>query len=129
MKPLLYAAGLVALAACAAPASTPAVAAAATEPRACFFSNRITNFRAADDRTVYLKVGIKDVYRLDLLGACPDVDWGWSLGVRSQSSTICTGLDVDLMVPTPIGPQRCPVKRLHKLTAAELEALPKGDRP
>jgi hypothetical protein len=30
---------------------------------------------------------------------------------------------------SPIGPQRCPVRSMHKLTPEEIAALPKNARP
>ena len=38
-------------------------------------------------------------------------------------------LDADLLVPSPIGPQRCPVRDIRKLSPAEVAALPPKLRP
>ena len=38
---------------------------------------------------------------------------------QAGGGTICSGLDVDLIVPTPIGPQRCPVRMIRKLAPEE----------
>jgi hypothetical protein len=107
-----------------------AQAAPAKAERSCFYAKNVSGFRASDDKTVYLRVGVKDVYRLDLMGPCPDVNWNESIALVSRgSSFICTGLDAEVVSHSPIGPQRCPVQTLRKLTPAETQALPKGSRP
>ena len=42
---------------------------------------------------------------------------------------ICTGLDADIVTPSAIGPQRCAVRAIRKLTKEEAVALPKTQRP
>jgi hypothetical protein len=108
---------------------------AATQPapgRQCFYARDVDGFAAADDHgTVYIRVGVNDVYALKLLGTCPDVDWTLKLGLASRGGDfICSGLDAELVVPgAPLGPQRCPVSELHKLSPAEVAALPPKLRP
>jgi len=111
--------------------SAHAEAAAKTAKRSCFPASNVSGFRASDDKTVYLRVGVKDVYRLDLMSACPNVDWNERIALfsRGGSSFICTGLDVDVISSTPIGRQRCPVQTLTKLTPQEVAALPKKSLP
>jgi len=111
--------------------SAHAEATAKTTNRSCFPASNVSGFRASDDKTVYLRVGVKDVYRLDLMSACPNVDWNERIALfsRGGSSFICTGLDVDVISSTPIGRQRCPVQTLTKLTPQEVAALPKKSLP
>jgi hypothetical protein len=110
--------------------SAHAETAAKTTNRSCFPASNVSGFRASDDKTVYLRVGVKDVYRLDLMGPCPDVDWNERIALVSRgSSFICTGLDVDVVSHSPIGRQRCPVQTLRKLTPQEVAALPKKSLP
>jgi len=99
--------------------------------RSCFPASNVSGFRASDDKTVYLRVGVKDVYRLDLMSACPNVDWNEHIALLSRggSSFVCTGLDLDVISSTPIGRQRCPVQTLTKLTPEEAAALPKKAVP
>ena len=111
-------------------------AAAADKPgpakarQACFFTRDVNSFSAADDRTVYVKVGVKDVYRLDLFNPCPDIDWNWSIALQSHGSDwICSPLDATIIARSPIGPQRCEVNKVTKLTPEEVAALPKKARP
>jgi hypothetical protein len=128
----------IALAALAvATLALPSVAAArsplapAAKPKNnCFWANSVSNFRAADESTVFLRVGVKDVYRLDMLSRCHEIDWTQKIGILSRGSNrVCTGLDAELITPSPIGPMRCAVKTVTKLTPEEVALLPKGSRP
>jgi len=84
-----------------------------------------------DDRTINIRVGVRDVYRLDLLGACPDIDWQNKIAISSRgSSFICSPLDATIIAKGPFGrPQRCEVKQVRKLTPEEIQALPSRERP
>ena len=105
------------------PAAKPA-------PRACFRTNDVENFNSPDERTVYLRINRKDVYRLDLFAPCPDVDWAWEIAVESRgSSWICSPLDATVVTKTPIGPQRCQVHAMTKLTPEQVAELPAKHRP
>lgn len=116
----------------AAWADEPAKAALkAATPRQCFYSSNMSSFKEAGDQAVYVRVGVKDLYRLDLFSTCNDLRWAQSIGVESRgSSWICSGItDAVLIVPSTLGPERCPVTGITKLTPAEIEALPRKDRP
>lgn len=127
------------LAACAgAPPMAPtgqgavasAVAPATTGERSCFWARNVNGFRAVDDDTVNLRVGVRDVYQLELLGRCPDVDWAQGIGLESRGgSFICSGLDATIISPSAIGPQRCAVRTLRKLSDQEVAALDAKQRP
>ena len=113
-------------------ADEPAKAAPkAPTPRQCFYSSNMSSFKDAGDQAVYVRVGLKDLYRLDLFGTCHDLRWAQTIGVESRgSSWICSGVtDAVLIVPSTLGPERCPVTGVTKLTPSEIEALPRKDRP
>jgi hypothetical protein len=104
--------------------------AVAKPQQSCFRADNVSGFRAVDDKTVYLSVGVRQVYRIDLMGSCPDVDWSEQIGIVSRgSSWICTGLDAEIVAPSAIGPRRCPVQTLRKLTPEEVAALPPKAKP
>ncbi len=106
-------------------------AAAPVRPRnICFFNRQVSNFTASDEKTLYLKAG-REVYRLDMFGRCMDMDTALDVGLDSRpTSSICGPQDVTVVVNSGnLGPQRCAVKALTRLTPAEVAALPKGDRP
>ncbi|HEY3695677.1 DUF6491 family protein, partial [Phenylobacterium sp.] len=83
--------------------------------------------------TVYIRTGSRDIYRMDLLIPCPDVDWNQRVALRSSrgaGGSICNALDAEIIShATGLGPQRCPVKTLTKLTPEEAAALPKHAKP
>lgn len=97
----------------------------------CFAVRSIDGFNAPDDHTVYLRVGISDVYRLDLMTDCIDLHFKETLALENvpASPWICSPLDATVISRDPGFHQRCPVTAIHKLTPAELAALPKRDRP
>ncbi len=123
--------GLVAASA-AAPgfARSPEEPAAKSAPRQCFWTRQVNNFASDDDRVVNIRVGVKDVYQLEMFGPCHDIDWSQSIAIRSRgSSYICSGLDAETIPPSTLGPQRCQVSKIRKLTAEETKALSKRARP
>jgi hypothetical protein len=117
-------------------ASGPAAAKSPLEPGAakpksqCFWTSQVNSFASSDDRIVNVRVGVMDVYQFEMFGRCNDVDWNNRIALVSRgSSYICTGMDAEIISPSPIGPQRCPVSKIHKLTPEEVKALPKHARP
>lgn len=109
-------------AACTAPGE-PGSASNRAE-RECFHVDNVRSFTPLDDDAVAVRVGARDHYRLELIGTCPDVDWAWSIAIRTRgSSWVCRGFDAELIVPHPSGAQYCPVRSVRKLTEAEVAAL------
>jgi hypothetical protein len=126
------AAALAAFLALGAAASTPALAKSppADSKHQCFFTRSVNGFAAPDDKTLYVRVGVRDVYKFEMFGTCPDIDWNQRLALVSRaSSSICTGMDAEVVTHSPIGPQRCPVRSVQKLTPEEVAALPPKARP
>ncbi|MBX7248752.1 MAG: hypothetical protein K1X35_06805 [Caulobacteraceae bacterium] len=108
----------------------PPAATAETE-RDCFNVNSVSGFQADDDDVIYVRVGASRTYQLEVLGSCPNVDWTQHLGLETRgSSFVCTGMDVDLIVPQDgMGPPlRCAVKAVRRLTDAERDALKQRNR-
>ena len=129
--PVLAAALVLALGAASAASAADKADKPATDQ--CFWARNVTSFAAPDDRTVYLKVNHRDIYRLDLMIACPDVDWNERVALESSrgaGGSICSPLDAKIISHAAgIGAQRCPVKAMHKLTPDEIAALPKRAKP
>ena len=97
----------------------------------CFFAGNVSNFTAVDASTVNIRVG-RDVYRLDLMSSCRNVNWNNRLTLTSRTgSSICTGtaMGATLVSRGVTGQQRCQVHRITLLTPAEVEALQPRDRP
>lgn len=136
-KKLIWAAPLAALVALAA-APRLADARSPVQPdqakpkpaKQCFWTRNANGFAAPDERTLNVRVGVRDVYQFEMFGRCDDVDWANRIAVRSRGgSHICEGIDAEIISPTTLGPRRCPVKTVRKLTPAEVAALPKRSRP
>ncbi|WEK58243.1 MAG: DUF6491 family protein [Candidatus Brevundimonas phytovorans] len=127
--PLLLLAGAVALSACA-----PMSAQDGAQPPArsqCFYTDQVDNFRG-DNQTLYIRTRNKDVFELQTLGYCADIDFAFGIGFVPDASLsrLCTGDFSRILVsggPTPRQP--CRVQVVKKLTEAEVTALPARDRP
>ena len=120
---LLVLASLSLLSACAdAAASQPS--GTRTAARQCFLPRTVNGFNAIDRDTVYVTTGPRSIYRLEIIGVCPDIDWSQRIGIRSTGggSWVCQGMDAELIVPGPTGVDRCPVTSVRKLSEAEVEA-------
>lgn len=131
MKTLIIAAmvaGLALTAGASAMASDEATAPDAPKKRACFYSEQINGWRddpSTPDDVVYLDVGVHDIYRLDMMGPCFGIRDALSIGVetRGGGSSICDDFDITLITKGPMGPERCHVRKITKLTPEERKAL------
>ena len=105
-------------------------AGAATQDQ-CFMSRNINGFSAPNDRTVYVRVGVKEVWRLDLMNDCTGLAFRNSFALQGSPTGpwICHPLDATVIFNEPGNRQRCPVSALHRLTPDERAALPPHDRP
>ena len=122
---ILLSIGVATLSACAQQAAS-APASVASSGRECFNARNISSFKAQGDNVVDIQVGVRRYYRMQLAGVCPYVNWTRSLAVvtRSGSSWICEGFDAEVVVPDPgLGPQRCLVSSVRRLSDAEARAL------
>ena len=96
--------------------------------RSCFWPSAVNGFTDAGRDRVYVHTGPNDVYLFEIFGTCPDLNFTEKLALKTRGSgMVCSGLDVDLIVPSTIGPQRCPVRMIHKLSEAERAALRNGN--
>jgi opacity protein-like surface antigen len=96
----------------------------------CFWTRNADGFAAQDQHTVNIRVNVRDVYQFEMLGTCPDIDWNQRIALVSRGgSSICTGMDAEIVTHSPIGPMRCAVRSVKKLTPEEIAALPRRARP
>ena len=127
--------GLVLIAAAAlAGATTPGLAAG--KPAAagkCFYMQDVRNHTVGDDHTLYLNVGNRSVYRVEMSNNCLGGAGASDPIVLKQrgSSNICQAIDLDIGARVNGGglPSRCIVDKLVRLTPAEAAALPAKLRP
>ncbi len=100
---------------------------------ACFFVNQFEDWRAPDNKTIFIRTGVSRFYRLDLAQACPSLRWPEAhlvMNVRGPS-TICSAVDWDLKVSSGIHDiaMPCIVKTMTPLSPAEADAIPKKFKP
>ena len=110
-----------------------AAPAAADSRSPCFFINQWQGWRADGPNVIYLRVNLRDIYRVDLSAGSQELTWPGSYHLVSKvvgSSSICTPLDLQLAVADGHGfYQPLIVKSLYKLTPEEAAALPRALRP
>jgi hypothetical protein len=115
----------------AAVAIAGALAAGSATAADCFLQRNINGFSAPNDRTVYIRVGVKEIWRLDLMTSCTGLTFrnGFALQGSPTGPWICNPLDATVIIRNTGITQRCPVSGIHHLTADEVAALPKKQRP
>jgi len=126
----------VALALTCLAASLPSQAqnsASAQSGGACFYSNQFENWRAPDDKTILIRVGLSRFYRLDLAGSCNGVTWpnAYLVNRIHGTSLICRPVDWDLSVSDSPGgfEHGCIVKSMTQLTPEEVASIPAKFKP
>jgi hypothetical protein len=112
--------------------ATPALAASA-DHSSCFLSANWTGWKSPDPSTIYLRVDISRVFRLDLAHPSYQLD-DPSVHLTSTirgSSWICSPLDMQLSVADDHGIGREPlfVKSITELTPDQVKAIPAKFRP
>ena len=128
--PILFcaaAAGLLALTA-AGVASAQGAHRASSQ---CFLSRNVENFSAPDNRTVFIRVGVNEIWRLSLMNDCLDLPFRQNLGFESAGGDpwICSPIQATVVTRAGGIPHRCPVSAMRHLTPDEAASLPKGVRP
>lgn len=108
-----------------------------TEPakhQSCFSLRDWHGWTAEGDQTLYFKVRMHDVYRIDLASKESFLNApGMHLVTKTfGDDMICNPVDLDLKISDNVGP-RFPmplfIKAITKLTPEEIAALPERDRP
>lgn len=104
-----------------------------TAPTPCFFSRDWDGWKASkDDTSIYIRVLRRNIYRIDLTSACPDLHYPNAHLITEVrgSDSICNAIDLDIKVSTGDGfAVPCLAKKLTLLSKAEADALPKELRP
>jgi Family of unknown function (DUF6491) len=110
-----------------------APAASAKPSGQCFSSRDWSGWKASpDSKSIYIRVSVSKLFRLDLAQACPTLQWpGAHLVTKLRgSSWICSPLDLDLRVSAGRGTAiPCMVSGITPLSKDEAAALPKKLRP
>lgn len=127
----LFTASVLGLALTLGAAATQAQPAAAS-PQRCFLASSWSGWKAApDSKAIYIRVGVRRVFRLDLTAECPALQGvGVHLVTKLHGPWICHPLDLDLKVADGHGfATPCLVSKITELSAAEAAALPKDLQP
>jgi hypothetical protein len=101
----------------------------------CFPISSFENWRALDNKTMYLRVNVNEYFRIDMSGECPELTYpdAHLITVWRGSSEVCGPLDWDLKVADGSGPGSfavpCIVKGQTRLSPAEAAAIPKKFKP
>lgn len=105
----------------------------AAPARACFRLSSVKGQKIVDRNTVLFRtsVGPQDVFALTTRHSCLSTSNSDPLVLipSGGSDLVCSRLDLDVRVATPIGATPCLVQDIRKLTAAEVAVLPAGGRP
>ena len=127
--PLALADPAPAAAPAAAPATSPAPAAA---PHQCFRINDWNGWRAPDAKTLYIRVGVRDIWKIGLAHECSMLKSpSTHLVTRVRGSDeVCAPIDLDLSVQDSGGfNEGCFIDSIRLLTPAEAAALDPTNRP
>ena len=107
----------------------PASPALALSAGQCFTTTEMGNWRAADASTIYVRVRMNKIYRLDLKDRCSllTAPGARLLTTFRGANLVCSPLDWDLKVGAGIGGnvEPCIVKAMTPLSPDEAAALPK----
>lgn len=105
------------------------VPAAAEGAKQCLYVNQLGATKADGLRTIYARVGARDLWRIDLAADCAFLGDGKLVITPRGSGSICGPQDFDLGVSAAGGSQRCFVRSLTRLTPEEAAAVPKRAQP
>jgi hypothetical protein len=126
-----FAAACLTLAATSACTAQPEREVATAEgARQCFLASQVNGFHSLERDHVLVTVGANRTFELGLTGTCFDIDWSQRIAIRSTGGTdwVCSGLDAELLIPSPIGPQRCAVTSVRRLRDEEARAARESRR-
>ena len=117
----------------AAVAIIPAAAAAqpAKPANQCFFSRDWRGWKAIDDKSMYIRTGMHQIYRVDFSAGCPGLTSPSAhLITSSHTDSICSAIDLDVKVSDLQGfSTPCIASKLTRLTPADMAAIPKKLEP
>ncbi len=121
MKAYIVSIAAIALAAGCQSSSTGATETADAEPdirqgeevnRVCF-NNQIRNWRENDRKSVIVEKGVRDEYKLDLIGTCDPRDAFLSIGLVSRGGMSCLTRGDTLVTDDDFGGS-CSIRRIYE---------------
>jgi hypothetical protein len=112
--------------------ATSNAGAAPSVERSCFSFHRLESTRPDGDQRLYFRVGLHDIYRVDLAFRCPALtaQQGIVLEPTGGMDEICTPLDLDLRARMLGGGSApCMIRSITKLTPDEAASLSPKVKP
>jgi hypothetical protein len=108
-----------------------AEAPAAKPKTPCFFSRDWMGWRSPDKNTIYIRVRVNEIYKVDLSYGSTLLTWPDSHLINEIRGTdsICSPIDLDLRVSEDGIAEPLFVKSITKLTPEEVAAIPKKFLP
>jgi hypothetical protein len=133
MRNRILATTLAGLAAASALGLSAASAQPGSDQTQCFYSHDWDGWKATpDNKTIFIRVGVNHIWRLDLARACLALSSPNAHLVTDQrgSGSICTANDLNLKVEDVTGfPIGCIVSHIAPLSHEEASELPRNLRP
>lgn len=102
------------------------------KPKApCFFSRDWMGWRSPDKNTIYIRVRVNEIYKIDLSYGSSLLTWPDSHLINEirGSDSICSPIDLDLKVAEDGIVEPLFIKSISKLTPEEVAAIPKKYLP
>ena len=104
----------------------------AAKPRMpCFFSRDWSGWRSPDPKTIYLRVHVSDIYKVDLSYGSTLLAWPNTHLINEVRGTdsVCSPIDLDLKIAEEGFVEPLFVKSISKLTPEQVAAIPKKFLP
>lgn len=119
----------IALALLAAAVVIPAAASSqpAKPANQCFFDRDWRGWKAIDNKSMYIRTGLHQIYRVDFSAGCPGLTSpNAHLVTSSHTGSICSAIDLDIKVSDLQGfSTPCIPSSLTPLTKEDMAAIPK----
>ena len=127
---LMAAAAALGLAGAAQAADAPVAKAPAKTP-SCFYTRDWDGWRSPDEKTIYLRVNLKDIYQVDLASGSTLLTWPDAHLINNVRGTdsVCGPIDLDLKISQGGFAEPLFVKAITKLTPDQIKAIPKKFLP
>jgi hypothetical protein len=122
---------MAAVAALAMAGAAHADAPAAKPKSTCFFTRDWSGWHAPNKDTIYLRVNVRDFYKVELNFGSQLLTWPDSHLINEVRGTdsVCSPIDLDLKVAEGGIVEPLFVKSITRLTAEQVAAIPKKDLP
>lgn len=78
------------------------------------FQQQIRNWRKLDNRSVIVEVGVREEYKLDLMGTCQPDDAFTSIGLVSRMGSSCLNEGDQLVTDARYNDGTCSIRKIYK---------------